>query len=216
MAKCVRCGNKISIFEVTVDGLCPSCNRLSSPGAIEKAKKEEAMRNEAIARAEQRKQELQRMLDSGDLPELPCMTPKALKLVGNNLVFVNKKENISVPLQNIVSFSLKRPSFSANYGTITVQLPKSNDAVVSLTSWCAVGLGNEMTAMFSPEYLEIAELYEKYVLKKNNEPQKVYVASQCSEAIPTINDLRALKVLVDEGVLTEEEFTAKKKQLLGI
>ena len=31
-----------------------------------------------------------------------------------------------------------------------------------------------------------------------------------------VNDLREFKKLLDEGVITEEEFEAKKKQLLGI
>lgn len=40
---------------------------------------------------------------------------------------------------------------------------------------------------------------------------------------PTVNtteqviaELRELKMLVDEGILTEEEFALKKKQLLGL
>ncbi|WP_422111024.1 SHOCT domain-containing protein [Fructobacillus tropaeoli] len=32
----------------------------------------------------------------------------------------------------------------------------------------------------------------------------------------SVDDLTKLKELVDAGVLTEEEFTAKKKQILGI
>jgi len=31
-----------------------------------------------------------------------------------------------------------------------------------------------------------------------------------------IAELKQLKELVDEGILTEEEFTAKKKQILGL
>ena len=30
------------------------------------------------------------------------------------------------------------------------------------------------------------------------------------------NDLKALKELYDDGILTEEEYTSKKKQLLGL
>nr|DAU00696.1 MAG TPA: Short C-terminal domain [Caudoviricetes sp.] len=31
-----------------------------------------------------------------------------------------------------------------------------------------------------------------------------------------VDEIRGLKQLLDEGILTEEKFTAKKKQLLGI
>lgn len=39
-------------------------------------------------------------------------------------------------------------------------------------------------------------------------------AAKPTEAL--IAELRELKVLVDEGILTEEEFAFKKKQLLGL
>ena len=45
-------------------------------------------------------------------------------------------------------------------------------------------------------------------------------AEQASDAGPleddAINDLRKYKALLDEGILTQEEFDAKKKQLLSL
>lgn len=202
------------MFEPANDGLCPACKREDSPAAVEKARQNEALRQSEIEQKLAREAELKNMLAARDLPELPCLSPKALKCQGSNLIFIEKKKNIVVPLQNIASFSLKRPSFGTN-GTITIQLQKGNDVFASVGGF-GVGLGSEMTAVFSPKYLEIAELYEKYVLTKDDTPQVSQPVPQSGEAVPTINDLRALKQLVDEGILTEEEFTAKKKQLLGI
>ena len=34
--------------------------------------------------------------------------------------------------------------------------------------------------------------------------------------VSVVDEIRGLKQLLDEGILTEEEFAAKKKQLLGI
>lgn len=34
--------------------------------------------------------------------------------------------------------------------------------------------------------------------------------------VSIVNELRGLKNLLDEGILTQEEFEAKKKQLLGL
>ena len=97
-------------------------------------------------------------------------------------------------------------------GMITIKLKKGSDSFVDIGGF-GVGFGSEMTAVYKPEYAELAGIYEKQVANWNSNPAP---ACQPGIAVPTINDLRALKQLVDEGVLTEEEFTAKKKQLLGI
>ena len=34
--------------------------------------------------------------------------------------------------------------------------------------------------------------------------------------VSAVEEIRGLKALLDEGILTQEEFEAKKKQLLGI
>lgn len=155
--------------------------------------------------------EVQSMLNSGELPELPCKNPKALKFTGDNLVFIHKKHNVTVPLNSIVSFTLKKPSFTSN-SVIILQLKKGSDAFIGMGN-VGVGFGSEMIAIYKPDYVELAEVYERYFLHWSSAPQP---APAVSEAVPTINDLRALKQLVDEGVLTEEEFVAKKRQLLGI
>ena len=36
------------------------------------------------------------------------------------------------------------------------------------------------------------------------------------KVVSVVDEIRGLKQLLDEGILTEEEFAAKKKQLLGI
>jgi predicted Zn-dependent peptidase len=34
--------------------------------------------------------------------------------------------------------------------------------------------------------------------------------------VSVVDEIRGLKQLLDDGILTEEEFTKKKKQLLGV
>lgn len=208
MATCKNCGKKISMFEASSNGLCSECIRLSNPAAVQKMQQEETVRQNIAKIEEERKAELQKMYESGNLPPLHCLTPESLEIRGGNLVFVHKKKNESVPIQNIASLILKKPGFGTN-GSITVQLQKGNDAFVGVGN-IGVGLGFELVAVFKKDQWELAQLYEKYV--NNYSAQAV----QSQSGIPTVNDLRALKVLVDEGVLTEEEFTAKKRQLLGI
>lgn len=40
--------------------------------------------------------------------------------------------------------------------------------------------------------------------------------AQAAAAVDTVAEIQKYKLLFDAGVLTEEEFAAKKKQLLGI
>lgn len=198
MAKCERCGKNISAFVVTSQGLCPECTRLLHPAYVE----EEEVKKTDVVEEEIR---------DGDLPELPCLSPKALKLTGGSLIYIEKRKNTTIPIQSIASFSNKKPSFMAN-GSITIKLKMGNDSFIGIGG-IGAGFGNELTAYYKPEYTELAELYEKRIVSWSNNPSP---AQQPVASVPSINDLRALKQLVDEGVLTEEEFTAKKKQLLGI
>ncbi len=211
MPFCKRCEKKVSIFDVDPFGLCPECSRATDPDYVGAEQAARVLREDAA----KKRAALEQAYAIGDLPELPCLEHKTLKLRGNSLTFITKKKNVSIPLQNIASFSLQRAGHAAT-GTITVQLQKGNDAFISFGVLGAVGFGSEMSALYEAKHEELAELYEKYILEKLGTPQVVRTASQGAEAVPTINDLRALKMLVDEGVLTEEEFTAKKKQLLGI
>ena len=213
MAVCCRCGKKLSLFEVPVNGICPACIKAETDAKYGQETEEERLLRKQMEKAAH-EAEQHRMLESGNLPDLPCLTPKALAVSGENLVFIGKKKTVSVPIRNIASFTLKKPSLGSN-GSIIVQLQKGNDSFIGLGG-LVVGFGNEMTAVFKPSYLETAELYEKYVLQKTYSAQDAKPAEQNKRSAPMVDDLRALKQLVDEGILTEEEFAAKKKQLLGI
>ena len=207
MPKCERCGGKVSAFEITAQGLCPECSRMLDPiyvgeEAVARVREEDAKKKSDAIKEEVR---------NGDLPELPCITPKALKLTGGSLIFIEKRKNTTIPMQSIASFSNKKPSFMSN-GMITIKLKKGSDSFVSIGGF-SVGFGGELSAVYWPKYAELAEIYEKQIANWGNNP-----APDCqpNASDSVINDLRALKQLVDEGVLTEEEFAAKKKQLLGI
>lgn len=207
MPLCERCGKKVSAFEITAQGLCPECARKLDPIYVG----EEAVSRVLREDAKKKSAAFEERISTGDLPELPCITPKALKLTSGSLIFIEKKKNTTIPIQSIASFSNKKPSFMSN-GMITIKLKKGSDSFVDIGGF-SVGFGSEMTAVYKPEYAELAGIYEKKIASWNSNPAP---ACQPDTSVPSINDLRALKQLVDEGVLTEEEFTAKKKQLLGI
>ena len=77
-------------------------------------------------------------------------------------------------------------------------------------------LGNiaEMIMDARPEIIPSKEDYtleEKIAAKKNNSIEKENAAKSDST-----EELVKFKKLYDDGVITEEEFTLKKKQILGI
>jgi len=51
--------------------------------------------------------------------------------------------------------------------------------------------------------------YMKDLAKKSETPE-------AKEAISAADEIKKFKVLLDDGILTQEEFNAKKKQLLGV
>ncbi|MFC6179985.1 SHOCT domain-containing protein [Lactiplantibacillus daowaiensis] len=54
------------------------------------------------------------------------------------------------------------------------------------------------------------------IIADNNASTTMQAATPSDTSNSTADDLRELKQLLDDGILTEDEFTAKKKQILGI
>lgn len=73
---------------------------------------------------------------------------------------------------------------------------------------------DENSVMFSkkqmPEFEKAKELIETQINSFHSIPSQQMPSSDVADQIKKLADLR------DSGILTEEEFTAKKKQLLGV
>lgn len=198
MPKCKFCGKKTSIWDITADGLCPECAEQNADKTLDEIISEREAEKEATL------ENMRSQADRGILPPLPSYgLYKSLELHGENLALNKKKEQLSIPIRNIASFKLSQ---GGGAGRITIQLQRGSDAFVCIGAF-AFGLDTDIAVNFKLDYWEIAKMYEAHIRKPNADNQ---------ESVPAVNDLRVLKQLVDEGVLTEEEFTAKKKQLLGI
>ncbi len=74
------------------------------------------------------------------------------------------------------------------------------------------GTDNENRFTFWNRDLPTMEKIKDFVEKKINEKNGM----PTSEVKSTAEQIRELKTLLDEGILTKEEFEAKKKQLLGL
>lgn len=58
--------------------------------------------------------------------------------------------------------------------------------------------------------------FVSYVRGKIGKKESTPTTNQIQQPVDAAEELRKFKSLLDEGIITEEEFNAKKKQLLGI
>lgn len=153
---------------------------------------------------------------------LPCSSGMSLCVRGANLVVVKKNAEESIPLRGIQSFRLQKPNFTG-YGIIEFKTSQANSFGVNLGLGIAAAVGSTHVLQFRKEHLSTAIAIQEIVEKFRNgeSPQErrpeEAIQKETPESVSSVADeLRELKSLLDEGVITEEDFTAKKKQLLGI
>ena len=78
---------------------------------------------------------------------------------------------------------------------------------------------NENTFTFDPSKIsnESMEIVANYIKKKVDEVKRGRTAAvNVTAPMSVADEILKLKELLDMGILTQEEFDAKKKQLLGI
>ncbi|WP_273729143.1 SHOCT domain-containing protein [Leuconostoc mesenteroides] len=122
--------------------------------------------------------------------------------------------------RDMTSIETKRPSFVTNgYMQFIINPELSVKQKVSIVSGTTVESMKDpnaviFTAMQKKTLKEFDELKE-YVLSRldfyNSQQQNVI-----SHSVNGFDDLTKLKSLLDDGVITQEDFDAKKKQILGI
>ena len=142
---------------------------------------------------------------------LHCMNGFTVHIRGSNLVVETKRKEEIFPISKIQSFALKEPR-ALTPGTITFRTAQSANAGVGLGFGVSAAVGAEQNFFFSKADLETAIRIRDYVsdFDVGNMP------AQKGEVVSVVDEIRGLKQLLDEGILTQEEFDAKKKQLLGL
>ncbi|MER2153629.1 MAG: SHOCT domain-containing protein [Solibacillus sp.] len=96
----------------------------------------------------------------------------------------------SIPLGNITSIDI-----DSSFVFSTLKITTSGNAAV--IDGVSIAIANEIKAII--EHLKTEDKKPEHKVKTD-----------------TANELRELKGLLDDGILTQDEFDAKKKQLLGI
>lgn len=117
----------------------------------------------------------------------------------------------TIPMNSIMSVQFQ-PSSGLTNGFIQFGIMGGKEASGGIFS----ATDDENTIMVPEEYNdlaeEIAQFVENIILNRGNGGGTTVVQQQLSSA----DELKKFKDLLDMGVITQEEFDAKKKQLLGL
>jgi len=143
---------------------------------------------------------------------LKCSNGFTLRAEGSNLIVTTKRTEESIRISQIQSFTLKNPG-AISPGKIVFSTAQAPSAGVNLGLGVGVAIGAEKSFFFSSSDLDTALKLRDYVTGFTE--HQVSTDSTAS-VVSVVEEIRGLKVLLDEGILTQEEFDAKKKLLLGI
>lgn len=146
-----------------------------------------------------------------DNPEitLHCSNGFTLYAEKGNLIIAAKRTEEMVPISRIQSFSLKEPG-AVKPGMIVFRTAQAANTGVNVGFGIGLALGAEKSFFFSRADTESALQLRDYVA---NYDSKQEVAGS---VVSVVDEIRGLKGLLDDGILTQEEFEAKKKLLLGL
>lgn len=144
---------------------------------------------------------------------LPCSNGFTLHTDGENIIIATKKTEEIIPISRVQSFSLKEPGLA--YGKIVFTTAQAATTGVNIGFGISAALGAEKTFFYSKGALGTAKQVRDVVMdyeKRASQP----TPAPAGAPVSAVEEIRGLKALLDEGILTQEEFEAKKKQLLGI
>ena len=159
--------------------------------------------------------------------QVKCSNGFTLKAQDQTLVIVTKREEESIPVSAIQSFSLKEPR-GLSMGKIIFKTAQAASASVNVGFGVGLALGAEKSFFFASSEAENAHALRDFVNRGGDAPKPAAAAPTAAPApkvsadpkgkmvVSVVDEIRGLKGLLDEGILTQEEFDAKKKQLLGI
>ena len=123
--------------------------------------------------------------------------------------FINKggsKGEKSIPLKSITAIQFKAPGLTTGY----IQFAYSGSSETKGGTMSAVKDENSIT--FNQKELKKAEELRDLIESKRHSTG----APSTTNALSVADEIIKYKDLLDAGILTQEEFDAKKKQLLGI
>lgn len=143
---------------------------------------------------------------------LECLNGFTLIAKGGNLIIRTKKADETIPISSVSSFTYKQPG-AITSGSVVFKVNHPNSIGLNIGLGIGLGIGSEKTFYFVKKEAPTAQRIKDYVAQYREQPK----AESASASTQSVSDeLRSLKALLDDGILTQEEFNAKKKQLLNL
>ena len=129
-----------------------------------------------------------------------------LILLKDSVKIVIRRKEISIPFDSIISVIYKGPSF-LNKGTLEFKTAQAGYGAINWGFGISTQLNDANTILFNKENDCIAIEIKNFIenSKKGNAVKDV-----------DYSQLQKLKELLDSGIITQEEFDIKKKQILGL
>lgn len=132
-----------------------------------------------------------------------------------NITISHNRDSETIPISHIQSFSLKEPGIMG-IGTITIKTGQSATAGVNVGFGLFLAGGSEKTLNFNASELQIALQIQDYIAHYQDQKSSSATELGAGKVVSVAEEIRNLKGLLDDGILTQEEFDAKKKQLLAL
>jgi len=135
-----------------------------------------------------------------------------VKIIKKGGIFASEREK-TLPIRNISSVEVKKPgALITGFIQFSIAGGAARDSSFKLTGGAFDAVQDENSVVFNDKLsyetaLEIKEYVENY-----SESSKISSNVNNSSA----DEIVKFKNLLDQGILTQQEFDAKKRQLLGL
>lgn len=217
MARCRKCGKSGLFFKVNSEGYCEYCAQQLRDEEIVRHNQEHK-RQMAMAAAAAGAKTVEAEKPSDDLLYTLAIGSGTIWLHKNYLDVKFDRRRESIPLQNVLSFTIEEHSVGFNKIFIaTAQAATANINFGHGVS-SAVGGGNHSYGCTKTE-LPTAYKIRDYISNWSAAPAAPApqpVQQVVEQKTSPADEIRKYKGLLDDGIISQEEFEAKKKQLLGL
>lgn len=176
---------------------------------------------------------------------LSCSNGFTLYAKDGAITISTRKSDEVIPVSKIQSVTIKDPG-ALSPGKFTFTTSQAPSAGIGLGFGVTAVLGGEKSFFFSKNEALFASYMRDYILNYEKEKQaeidekkrqdelkrrreenarleqqrkqeeQAQKEQNVKQVVSVIDEIRGLKELLDEGILTEEEFSFKKRQLLGM
>ena len=130
---------------------------------------------------------------------------------GLNARLLGLRGNKEILIKNITSIQFKQPGLLTN-GFIQFAFSGSSESKAGVFD----ATKDENSVVFAKSELKSFERLKNIINEKRNSAQVVVSVPQPTQQDDIYSQIEKLSALKEKGIITNDEFEAKKKQLLGI